>query len=264
MRRKFTLMLTGLCAAAAFCSLCAGAQEAQAPVIPSAHVLPTAQEIRIDGKLEESAWTQALAYPLSLLDSAEKLPELTRAAIRNDRYEDGTVKFLLGGGYLYVGIAFTDRDIVAQGKEDQTMLFSSGDVAEVFLKPEDAPGYFELYVSPLGNRSSFFFPAGGYLGLPECTKELALPQMQAAASVDGTLNDSRDEDKGWTAELAIPLTSLQDKTGVSFSRENRWRLLVARYNYGRQLRSRQYASFPLLPQINYHLLEYYAPVTFTK
>lgn len=94
--------------------------------------------------------------------------------------------------------------------------------------------------------------------MPGNTATCALPGMRVAAAVDGTLNAPQDEDKGWTAEIMIPLEELRAKSGVSFQED--WRVLAARYNYGIQLRSKQHASFPPLPQLNYHLFEFYAPV----
>ena len=35
-----------------------------------------------------------------------------------------------------------------------------------------------------------------------------LDGMKLAVHVDGTINDDRDRDRGWTAELAIPWTAL--------------------------------------------------------
>ena len=226
-----------------------------------AQVVPVTSPLKVDGKLDEAVWQTAPRHDLTLVDSSDKLPELTREAIRRDHYEAGNVRLLIDNDTLYIGIDFSDRDIVAQGTENQSMLFSSGDVAEIFLKSDDAPGYFELYVSPHGKQSSFYFPSGGYLGLPDSFMEPALPGMRVAAVVTGTLNDPRDEDKGWTAEMAIPLAELQAKSGVPFSLAGRWRILVARYNYGVQMRTKQHSAFPPLPQLNFHLQEYYAPLT---
>lgn len=221
-------------------------------------------DITLDGKLDKAEWEQAPAHALSLLDSSANLPPLARTKVLADPYEEGSVRFLLGEKFLYVGIEFEDHDIVAQVAHDETHLYSSGDVAEVFIKADNAPGYFELYVSPLGNKTSFYFPSSGYMGLPECFSGLPMEGFEVKANVQGTVNDFRDVDKGWTAEMAIPLAGLKEKLGVDFAPGQPWRILVSRYNYGYTMRMKQFSSFPKLPQINYHLVEYYAPIVFQE
>ena len=83
------------------------------------------------------------------------------------------------------------------------------------------------------------------------------------AKVYGTVNKSNDQDTHWVAEIAIPLKELAAK-GVPFDENNPWSILIARYNYGNNLRDIQYSTFPRLPVINYHLIEYYAPIKIVK
>ncbi len=84
------------------------------------------------------------------------------------------------------------------------------------------------------------------------------------ANVQGTVNDFWDIDKGWTAEMAIPLAGLKEKLGVDFAPGQSWRILVSRYNYGYTMRAKQFSSYPKLPQVNYHLIEYYSPIIFQE
>ena len=231
-------------------------------VQPPVVVVETQAAVTMDGKLDEADWKRAPVQALSLLDSSVHLPDLSRTKILADPYEGGSAQFLLGEKFLYIGIAFEDHDIVAQVNKDQTSLFSSGDVAEIFIKADNAPGYFELYASPLGNKTSFFFPSSAYLGLPDCQSCPQMPGLAVAANVRGTVNDFNDVDQGWTAEMAVPLSALKEKMGFDFASGQSWHILVSRYNYGYTMRAKQFSSHPKLPQVNYHLIEYYSPVAF--
>ena len=229
-------------------------------VQPPAVVARMQGDIALDGKLDKAEWKLAPTHALSFLDSTVNLPALTRSKVLADPYEEGSVQFLLGEKFLYIGISFEDRDIVAQVAEDQAHLYSSGDVAEVFIKADHAPGYFELYASPLGNKTSFYFPSPGYAGLPVCTSDPLMEGLEVKASVQGTVNDCQDMDKGWTAEMAIPLAGLKERLGIDFAPGQAWSILVSRYNYGHTMRAKQFSSYPKLPQVNYHLIEYYSPI----
>lgn len=245
--------------------LCGGCATTTSQVVqPPAVVARMQGDLVLDGKLDKAQWKQAPVHALSLLDTNEKAPELTRNKILADPFEGGSVQFLLGEKFLYVGLTLKDRDVVAQVAEDQSHLYLSGDVAEVFIKADNAPGYFELYASPLGNKTSFYFPCSGYMGLPESFSAPIMKGLEVKANVQGTVNDFRDVDKGWTAEMAIPLAVLKEKLGVDFAPGQSWRVLVSRYNYGYTMRAKQFSSSPELPQANYHLLEYYSPIVFQK
>lgn len=156
---------------------------------------------------------------------------------------------------VYVGVAFADRDVVQEDDQDQRFHFRTGDVAETFLKPAGASHYWELYVTPNGRKTSLFFPSRGRLGLPSAMTEM--PGLHVAAKVDGTLNDWQDEDRGWTAVLSIPLAALAAH-GVAPPPVGDWTVLVARYNYGRQLPKVELSSFPRMPRAAWHDHEHWA------
>ena len=81
----------------------------------------------------------------------------------------------------------------------------------------------------------------------------------AAHCASGTLNDWRDRDNYWTAEMAMPVNDLKS-FGDSFGAETDWRILIARYDYSRYNNSKgpEYSSSPALSQTNFHLHEDYA------
>jgi hypothetical protein len=213
----------------------------------------TETPIRIDGSLDDEAWSDAEVYPMSLSKD--------RIADGQTLIEGGEIRLAWDAQYFYVGARFVDSDIVAESDEDQKHHYKFGDLVELFLKPEDQTWYWELYATPRGNKTSFWFPGRGRLGLPssfdyECG-------LVVAANVDGTLNDWRDRDKEWTAEMAMPVKDLV-APGGSFGPNAPWRILVARYNYSRYLPKMEQSMSPALERTNFHLYEQYGELRLEK
>lgn len=214
----------------------------------------TATPVVVDGWMDEAVWSQAKGYPLSL--GRDEGPE---SAVE----EKGTVWLAWDDFYLYVAVKFEDSDIVADGVADQQPHFQLGDVCELFLRPEGQTWYWELYATPRGKKSHFWFPGRGRFGLPSNFQYQS--GLRVGAQIEGTLNDWRDKDSSWTAELAMPISDLTAR-GESFGPGAPWRILVARYNYGRYRTRRgpELTMAPRLSETNFHLLEEYAQLRLRK
>ncbi|OHB45686.1 MAG: hypothetical protein A2178_04155 [Planctomycetes bacterium GWC2_49_10] len=212
--------------------------------------------INIDGKLDEAVWQNARDYPLQL--SKDK------ASSAKTLLESGKIRLAWDEKFLYVGFEFVDSDVVAEGTADNLHHYNFGDVGEVFLKPVGFSWYWELYVTPAGRMSTFWFPGRGRLGLPSCFDAYRF-DLKVAASCNGTLNKWEDKDTGWTAEMAVPVSELTAR-GEKFDPQAQWQILVARYNYSRYLpfTGPEYSMSPQLSQTNYHLLEEYAVLQLLK
>ena len=222
----------------------------------------TPKPIKLDGKLDEKAWAMATAYSLVLpLKSFSGLPESMQKNLGDTIHEKGTVKLLWDDNYLYVGAEFEDSDVMQEGKDDQTHLYTTGDLIEVFLKPADENYYWEIYGAPNNKKTWFFYPSRGR-ALPGCLSYLP-KDLKVAATVDGTLNNWRDRDKGWTIEIAIPIKELT-AYGAKFDNSANWTVLFGRYNYSAYLQKLEYSAYPLLSQISFHLYEEYAKLRLEK
>lgn len=160
-----------------------------------------AKPIKIDGKLDEAAWASAPSTgPFVNTMTGGVVPQKTEA------------KLLWDKKFLYVGIENEDSDVWAKlDKRDDKLWTQEAD--EIMI---DADGngrtYIELQVAPNGNLFDTY--------LPERRKyeDTIDPKMKpfgwnsktvAKVLVDGTLNKREDQDKGWTAELAIPLEDVK-------------------------------------------------------
>jgi hypothetical protein len=214
----------------------------------------TAVPVTVDGDLNDPAWKDAQVYPLNF-SVAE------RAELGMDVTEVGEARVCWDDKYFYLGVKFTDSDIVAEGKEDQLHHYQMGDLAELFLKPADQSWYWEMYVTPAGRKTTLFFPGRGRLGLKSCEDNPG--GLRVAALCQGTLNAWEDKDASWTGEMAVPIKDLTAR-GVTFGVGSPWRILVARYNYSRYLSNKELSMTPQIGKTNYHLLEDYAILNLVK
>ncbi len=184
-----------------------------------AEAVYTAQPIKVDGILNEDAWKTAPGYSMK----PAPISEMTTG---------GIVKFLWDDKYLYVGARLDDEDVIAENNTDQAHHYRFGDLLEMFIRPPKNTMYWELYCTPLGNKTAFMLPNGGRCFLPSCGTYTGMKGMKVAARVDGTVNKWQDKDKGWTAEMAIPIKDLT-AYGDKFAPGQVWRFFVGRYNYSR-------------------------------
>ncbi len=212
------------------------------------------QPVIVDGVLNEPVWQKAIAYPMYIskdkVNAGEKL------------MEKGEIRIAWDKNFFYLASSFEDSDIVAQGKDDQMHHYRYGDVCELFLKPANDSYYWELYATPLGKKTSFFYPSRGYLGLPGCLEDYSCG-LQVAAKCQGTLNNWHDKDKGWTAEMAMPIKDLE-AFGGKFTQGTNWRILIGRYNYSRYLEEVELSMTPQISKTNFHQYEEYTELELVR
>ena len=208
--------------------------------------------IRVDGRLDKTAWQRAESVAFDVPGDPQQSGQTLE--------EKGIARLLWDDQFLYVAFEFTDSDVVALGTEDDQEHHALGDVAEIFLKPAEQTWYWEFHVTPAGYVSTYWYAGRGRWGLKGVDAHIKPRFIEAAAQVRGTLNDWRDRDQGWTAEVAIPLGKLDRFRERSNQKEN-WTILLARYNYTRyrnQATGPELSSWPVLSRPAYHLLEEYA------
>ncbi len=214
----------------------------------------TETPIVLDGKLDEPVWQKAAVYKMALPADRETKGTLKEAAEVQLAWDDEN---------FYVGVKFTDSDLIAQGDKDQLHHYKLGDLCELFLKPADKPWYWELYVTPAGKKTTFYFPSKAHLGQPSCFTDY-VANLDVAACVQGTLNDGKGGDSYWTAEMVVPIKDLTAR-GETFGPDSDWRILVARYNYSVDLKTApELSSAPKLSATNYHLTDEYAKLKLVK
>ena len=245
------LLLSGCCQNA--CQV----EEIQESII----INQTTSPVNIDGVLDEVAWKDAVCYPLLRHVNWKGAAEKTKQRILQDDLQPGTFRLLYDDKYLYFGVELEDSDVIAESDKNQSRLYRTGDLAELFLSPAAGEAYFEIYINPVGAYTFYKFPSGGVSKLPSMFDENRhVPGIKAAARIYGSLNNSKDKDKAWHGEIAVPLKELA-AFGTEFTAGTSWRVLVGRYNYAVHLRRLQFSGRPDIPEAaDYGDIEYHAPL----
>lgn len=211
----------------------------------------TATPVVVDGKLDDPAWQTATGYPMFLSKDKGLVP-----------IEGGRVQLAWDQEFLYIGVKFTDSDVVQEQLQNQADFYRTGDLLEVFLKPQDSTWYWELYATPHNRQTVYWFAGGGRLGLESCSANPGVT-LKVGAQVEGTFNCWQDVDQAWTAEMAVPVSALT-ANGDAFGPGSRWRVLVARYNYSRYLKTFELSMTPQLSISRYHNQDEYAEIQFAE
>jgi hypothetical protein len=174
--------------------------------------------ITVDGVLAESAW-----------DRAEKAGPFVRSLDGKPCSAATEARLLWDDENLYVAFLSEDPNVSGAFFNDDEKLYTSN-VVEIFLNPsgDAARGYDEIEVAP----TNALFDAS-FVGGPRQGMDLAWSShARHAVHVDGTLNDARDVDRGWTVELAIPFASLTGMPKPKPERGDRWKFNLYRLRQG--------------------------------
>ncbi len=209
----------------------------------------TADPIEIDGRPDEPAWQQAPEIPLRF-DGVGNPVSPARASAR----------FLWDGKELYVAMTARDRDVGSTLKGRDARLWEE-DVLELFIKPlESSLLYYEFEFSASNQIFDAYFVKRG-APLDEATAWDS--QLRVAVSVDGTLNNPEDDDRGWSLELALPLADLHHAGNSVPQPGEVWKAAVCRYDYdGRWEQPLNTATAPVTESGGFHSYEVYGPLQF--
>lgn len=158
----------------------------------------TAVPILIDGRLDDPAWREA-AWSEAFVDIEGTARPAPRHATR--------MKMAWDDRFLYVGADMGEPHLWATLTEHDAVIFRDHDF-EVFIDPNgDNHEYYELEINALGTTWDLLLPKP-YKDDGKAVNGWEIAGLQSAVHLDGTLNDSRDIDRGWSVELALPWGAL--------------------------------------------------------
>lgn len=191
---------------------------------------------RIDGKLTDEAWQEA-PWSDDFVDiEADKRPR--------PRYKT-RVKMLWDDTCLYIAAELTEPHVQASLTRHDSYIFHNDNDFEVFLDPDgDNQLYAELEMNAL-NTTWDLLLTKPYRDGGRAIDAWEIDDLRTAVHVDGTLNDPRDVDRGWTIEIAWPWKGLKqlssqkapprdgDQWRINFSRVQ-WEFEVVEGKYRRK------------------------------
>jgi hypothetical protein len=204
----------------------------------------TSSPILIDGKLDEPAWALApKSTPFVDIVTGEPAWFNTRVAL------------LWDDEYLYFGFTAEETDVWATLTERDSKIYEENDL-EIFIAASDAYYEFEINArnviyevfwiwkdahashpefDPLTQRTMVLSGVGGHVhprGERWGFLDWDCPGLKHAVHVDGTLNKRDDIDRGWSAEIAVPWSSLAllgDGRSLPPTDGDMWRIDCSRF-----------------------------------
>lgn len=220
------------------------------PFAPKAYICYRASRpLAIDGRLLDVAWQRA-PWTDYFVDIEGDLKPKPRFRTR--------VKMLWDERYFYAGAELEEPHLWATLTQRDTVIYYDNDF-EVFIDPDgDTHHYFELELNALGTVWDLFLVRPYRDGGP-AMHAWDISGLLAAVHLQGTLNNPRDRDTGWTVEIAVPWTILREAApeGTPPKPGSQWRVNFSRVEWqsevisGKYCKRRDAASGKPLPEDNW-------------
>jgi hypothetical protein len=208
------------------------------------------EPIKIDGQLKEVAWGQAPRSPRfrDIITGGRAIHD-TRAQVIWDEEK------------LYVAYRVEEPFVHAKYTNHNDPIYYDNDV-EFFIAGRDA--YYEFEINAFNTCYEVFFiwndayEPSGYASAPEFARQnltpfngvgftkhprggrlgnfhWSFPGKQTAVVIEGTVNEDKDRDRGWTVELAFPWKGLEwlakaDHRSLPPKEGDVWRMDFSRFN----------------------------------
>jgi hypothetical protein len=150
--------------------------------------------IVIDGKLDEGPWKNA--------PWTEPFVDIRGSSLPRPRFLTH-VKMLWDDQCFYIGAELEEPEVWGTLTIRDTVIFYDNDF-EVFVDPNgDNLEYIEMEMNALNTVWDLLLPTP-YRDGGHAVDSFDIAGLRTAVSVQGTLNDTRDRDAGWTVEIALP------------------------------------------------------------
>jgi hypothetical protein len=177
------------------------------------------EPVTVDGKMDEPSWKNAEVQPLSNFFRLDKPVEKQNSKFR----------MLWDDANLYLFYECEDSSLTARETNFDGRTYMD-DCAEFFVVPVPDSVYmhfgFEINITDVRydyivlwkyyNNRTFFI--SGYN-----------PEYKVKTIYDGTINNDKDKDKGWSMEFSIPISAFSNMNGVTRPRPGaRWAFQAVR------------------------------------
>lgn len=214
--------------------------------------------INVDGKLNEPAWETAAKTGAFVNVGTGKADPAQQV--------QGNARLLWDAKALYVGFEVTDKDVVGGfDKAAQDPQLWTKDTVEIMVDPDgdgDNRDYYEIQVSPQNlvfdsRFDDYNLPKAGPQG-PFGHQDWSA-KLTSAVVVNGTLDKSGDEDKGYVVEIAIPWASFDKAKRKPPELGDTWRM-----NFYAMQNNGGVAWSPILGKGNFHKASQFGRILFAE
>jgi hypothetical protein len=199
--------------------------------------------LTLDGRLDEDAW-RAVPWTEPFVDIEGGRRPAPRYRTR--------VKMLWDDRCLYLGAELEEPHVWATRTRHDAVIFHDNDF-EVFLDPDgDSHLYAELEVNALNTTWDLLLPRP-YKDGGRALDAWEITGLRTAVHVDGTRNDPRDRDRGWSVEIAWPWRGLKELTDrpVPPRDGDQWRINFSRVEWDHEVVGGRYRKVKGRPEHNW-------------
>ena len=250
------------------------------PPVKTWECLRTSEPITIDGRLDEPGWSRAKwSEPFGMIHDGSPTPLDTRVA------------FLWDDQYLYAAYRVEDPDIRASMTGFNDHVYFNDEDVELFF--EGNGYYYELGLNALNTsyqirwtwdeplvRELRFAELEQLFKAPDVLYYVAregeqlgrhadlnyqLPGCKHAVFIDGTINCPAVKDRGWTVEIALPWSGLEQIAGgrtLPPRAGDSFRMTAYRCHHNRTTRTAKGWTWSVMGNDNIHIPERWNNIVF--
>lgn len=190
----------------------------------------------IDGALNDDVWLN--------VPSTELFADIQGTGHTHPRYKT-SVKMLWDDNNFYVAAQLQEPNVWATVTQRDAVIFQDNDF-EVFIDPDgDNHDYYEFEINALNTLWDLLLDKP-YKDGGKARNEWDLAGIVTAVQIQGSLNDPKDRDMGWTVEMAFPWKSLAEKAHRSCPPQegDQWRVDFSRVEWHTTVKDGQYTKIP--------------------
>ena len=199
--------------------------------------------ITVDGRIDEAAW-DAAPWTDDFTDIEGDRKPAPRFRTR--------AKMLWDDKYFYIAAEMEEPHVWATLTEHDSVIFHDNDF-ELFIDPDgDNLNYAEFEMNALNTGWDLLLDKP-YKDGGKADNSWEIPGLKTAVHVDGTLNDPRDKDKGWSVEIALPWDVLGKLSAQPAPPRDgdQWRVDFSRVEWKTNIEDGKYVKIPGLPEDNW-------------
>lgn len=197
----------------------------------------------IDGKLDDSVWEMA-PWSEAFVD--------IQGAVKPKPTHLTRMKMLWDQDYFYIGIKLDEPHLWATYTERESVIFHENDI-EVFLDTDgDTHNYYEWEINALGTLWDLLLTKP-YKDGGKPINGWNINDFEYAVHLEGTLNDPTDTDEYWSVEMAIPWSSLTQRSSPPRDGDQ-WRINFSRVQWQLEVKDNAYAK-AINPETGKHFRE---------
>ncbi len=198
---------------------------------------------KIDGILEESAWSDA--------EWTEDFVDIEGNGKPKPKYRT-RAKMLWDREFFYLAADLEEPGLWATLTKHDSVIFQDPDF-EVFVDPDgDSHEYCEFEINALNTGWDLFLPKP-YKDGGKAQDEWEIPGLRTAVHLRGTLNNPADKDEGWSVEIALPWKAFEAFAHRPTPPQagDQWRVGFSRVQWQTEIKNSRHVKLPNTPEHNW-------------